>query len=156
MRLNLGAGGAPLAGHVNVDRVQLPGIDVVHDLDAGPWPFPDGVVTWIEAKDVFEHVSDPILFMTECWRVLVPMGCLRIRTPHYSSPDAFTDPTHRRHCTEYSFHYWIPGNVYYEQHNAAYGGVAFHLVSMQMDAGSMVVHLLKRSLTESLDVEVPA
>lgn len=43
---------------VNLDRVALPGIDVVHDLDVGPWPFEDGAASSIEAKDVFEHVND--------------------------------------------------------------------------------------------------
>jgi len=91
--------------------------------------------------------------MVESWRVLTPHGRLWIRTPHFRSMDSFTDPTHRRHCTEHSFHYWIPGNVYHAEHNAAYGGVSFRLLSMQMDRGSLVVHLMKLSPDESLDVE---
>lgn len=154
--INLGAGGKPLPDYVNVDRVQLPGIDVVHDLDIGPWPFGSETYTEIRAKDVFEHVNDPILFMTECWRILTPGGKLWIRTPHYRSVDSFTDPTHKRHCTEHSFSYWIPGNVYFEEHNAAYGGVRFTGVSLRMDAGSMIVHLEKLSLPESLDANVRA
>lgn len=154
--LNLGAGGRIRAGYVNVDRVQLPGIDVVHDLDVGPWPWADGTAEEIRARDVFEHVNDPILFMTECHRILAPGGVLWIRTPHISSLDSFTDPTHKRHLTEHSFNYWIPGNVYYAEHNAAYGGVAFGAHSLRMDQGSMVVQLVKLPRDETLDPEDPA
>ena len=145
MRLNLGAGGLvnPDPEVVNVDRVALPGIQVVHDLDVGPWPFESDSFSSIRAKDIFEHVGDAILFMTECHRVLVPHGALWIRTPHISSLDAFTDPTHRRFPTEFTFDYWVPGTVYHREHNAAYGGVSFRKHSLEIEGGAVVVHLVK-------------
>lgn len=143
MKLNLGAGGSPVPDFVNVDRVLLPGIQVVHDLDVVPWPFPDCSAVHITAKDVFEHVGDPIGFMTECHRVLEPGRRLWIRTPHITSLDAFTDPTHRRFPTEYTFDYWVPGTVYHREHNAAYGGVSFEKQRMVIKNGAIEVTLVK-------------
>lgn len=133
MRLNLGCGSVTREGWVNVDAVKLAGVDVVHDLDVAPWPWEDGSVTRIEAKDIFEHVDRPVLFMTECHRVLRPGGVLHVRTPHYSCVDAFTDPTHKRQCTEQTFDFWIPGTVHYRVNNAGYGGVAFDRVDLHID-----------------------
>lgn len=143
MRLNLGAGGHPEEGYVNVDRVALPGIERVHDLDVGPWPWGAGSVSVVRAKDVFEHVNDPVLFVNECWRVLVDGGLLWIRTPHYRSPDAFTDPTHKRFLTEHSFDYWIADTMLFADHNAAYGGAVFELATFTPDGGSMIFRLRK-------------
>lgn len=142
IKLNLGCGSLTLSGFVNVDLAPGPGVDQVHDLDQ-PWPWPDQSVEMIEAKDVFEHVEDAILFMTESWRVLTMRGTLRIRTPHWRNRDAFTDPTHKRFPTEHTFDFWIPGTTLFDLHNRAYGGVSFERMSGRMDGGSMEFILAK-------------
>ena len=143
MRLNLGCGSRPLPKYVNVDVVPLEHVDVVHDLDVTPWPWQDGEATKIVARDIFEHVDNPIAFMTECHRILHPGGTLRLQTGYYQWVDAFTDPTHKRFPTWQTFDYWIPGTVYHKEHNAAYGGISFRLNEMRPDDGSMVVDLVK-------------
>jgi predicted SAM-dependent methyltransferase len=143
VRLNLGCGSRTMEGWVNVDHAEIPGVDVVWDLDAGPWPWADGAVSRIEARDVFEHVTDPILFMTECHRVLEAGGQLFIRTPFYLSPDAFTDPTHKRFPTEHTFDYWVPGTLLFEHHNRAYGGVSFLRKSLEIVDGQQEIILWK-------------
>lgn len=143
MRLNLGSGSAPQLDMVNVDRVDISGVDLVHDLDVLPWPFGDATVEMIMAQDVFEHVEDPVGFMTESHRVLESGGELLIKAPHFRHQDAFTDPTHRRFCTEYTWDYWIKGTVLYERHGAAYGGVAFALDRRQVVSGAIFIHLHK-------------
>ena len=107
--LNVGAGCNPQPGMVNLDRVALPGVDVVHDLDVFPWPFPDEHFDQVVAVQVFEHVEHPVGFMREAWRVLKPGGTLLIIVPHYLSENSHTDPTHRRHCTVHTWDYWIAG-----------------------------------------------
>jgi hypothetical protein len=59
--------------------------------------------------------------MAEAHRVLHVAGWLHIEVPHYQSRNAFTDPTHRRYCTEETFCYWVPGTWLWEV-----GGVAYH------------------------------
>lgn len=143
MRLNLGSGSQPMMGSVNVDLVALPEVDVVHDLDVAPWPW-DGASVWeIVAQDVFEHVADPVRFMTESHRVLQTGGTLHIKSPHFRHQDAFTDPTHRRFCTPHTWDYWIKGTVLYERHNPAYGAVAFDLVQRQVYNGAIFIQLHK-------------
>ncbi len=144
MWLNLGCGSeGRTSGVVNVDRVALPNVDIVHDLDVTPWPFESDAYDRIKAQDVFEHVDDPIGFMTECHRVLKPGGELLIKSPHFRHQDAFTDPTHRRFCTEHTWDYWINGTALFKLHNPAYGGVSYGLRSRQVAAGAIFILLHK-------------
>src|SRR5258708_3920650 len=69
IRLNLGCGPALMEGFVNVDIFAWPGVDVIADLDQ-PWPFEDGSCEFIVAAHVLEHLTEPVLFMKEAWRVL--------------------------------------------------------------------------------------
>lgn len=147
MRLNLGCGTRQKMGWVNVDRADMTlanGPEFMRwDLDVSPWPWKDESVDEIEARDVFEHVDSALVFMNECWRILKPSAYLYIHTPHYRSVDAFTDPTHRRFPTEHTFDYWVPGTLLFIDHNVAYGGARFELVTLEPDNGSMNV-LLRR------------
>lgn len=144
MILHLGAGQKPVDGRVNVDVVAMPGIDVVHDLDVYPWPWADDSIEEIHALHLFEHVVDPVGFMAEAWRVLVLGGLLHVEVPHYQSRNAFTDPTHRRYCTEETFRYWVPGTWLYEIGGVAYHrGTAFAEERVEVVAGDLVVDLRK-------------
>lgn len=156
MRLNLGSGSRPLPGWLNVDIAQTGHVDYVWDLDTpGNWPFvtsstrgPEpadhaGKVEQIVAKDVFEHLSDPIHFMVQCHRALRVGGQLYIRVPHYLHRDAFTDPTHKRFCTEHTFDYWIPGTQLFNDHNAAYGAVSFNRHHIAVGGGAIDITLIK-------------
>jgi predicted SAM-dependent methyltransferase len=146
VRLNLGAGSVVRKNWVNVDLVQLPGIDIAFDLDKHTaWPWRDEEISEIEAKDIFEHLHRPVWFMAECHRVLRPSGRLHIRTPHMASPDSWTDPTHVRHCNEHSFDFWIPGNIHYKTNNAAYGGISYALVNLAIDNGTIDITLRKQA-----------
>jgi SAM-dependent methyltransferase len=146
-RLNLGAGYDIRTGWVNSDIAELPGIDVVHDLDVAPWPWDNASVDEIRAMDVFEHVNDPLVFMNQAGRVLKPGGVLRIRSPHWRSESAYTDPTHRRFCTERTWDYWIKGTEYNLKYGAAYcyWDVLFEKVSLELtDGGSNILIVLRR------------
>ena len=94
--LLVGCGHNARAGWVNLDLAPLPGVDVVHDLDAGPLPFPDASFELIECVNVLEHVEDLTAVMRELHRVLEPGGVLFATAPHFTSMTWPTDPTHRR------------------------------------------------------------
>lgn len=110
MKINLGAGREPSPGWVRVDILDLPDIDVVHDLSVFPWPFKDNEAEEIKAIDLFEHIepSKTILFVEECWRILKPGGKLFIQTPHWQSPNCWIDPTHYRGFSAQSLDYFDP------------------------------------------------
>lgn len=122
VKLNLGSGIDALSGYVNVDSANVPGVNVICDLDESPWPWNDNGVTEIRAFDIFEHVTDPLLFMRECHRVLVVGGILNLHTCYWRSQNAYTDPTHKRFCTEESFDYWCPGTYLHSRYGNAYAG----------------------------------
>lgn len=147
-RLNLGAGSKARRGWVNVDRVPLPGITTVYDLDTPyQWPWENGSVSAIEADNVFEHLAEPVKFMTECHRVLQPRGTLHILTPHFSSRASWDDPTHVRHCTPWSWDFWIPGTEHFEASNAAYGAVSYERVSIEARQDGMIDVTLRKPPT---------
>jgi len=144
--LNLGCGQKPRPDAVNVDRVAMPGVDVVHDLDSHPWPWHPETATEVHALHIFEHVADPIGFMEQAHRVLIPGGLLHIEVPHWQSRNAYTDPTHRRFCTEETFRYWVPGNWLWTIGGPAYHrGCAFDEVLNEVTGhGDLVVELRRR------------
>jgi SAM-dependent methyltransferase len=123
-RLNVGTGWNvdPSPDVVNLDWKQFPGVQVVHNLDDHPWPFPDNEFSDVRAVHVFEHVVDPIGFMAEAHRVLEPNGTLRLFVPHYQSENSFTDPTHVRHCTLRTWDYWCEGTQLFNE--SSYAGDA--------------------------------
>lgn len=102
-KINLGAGTDIQEGYVNVDMVDLEGIDVVHNLMRYPWPFEDNSASEIRAVDVLEHLPPyigeehgVIKFINECWRILEHGGELFIQTPGWRAEFLWIDPTHVR------------------------------------------------------------
>jgi SAM-dependent methyltransferase len=103
--LNLGCGRKHMPDAVNVDAVPSVGPDVVHDLNQRPWPFPGGRFTEVHMYDVIEHLDDVVKTMEEIHRVCRHHAVVHITVPHFSSANAFTDPTHRHYFASRTFHY---------------------------------------------------
>jgi len=129
---------------VNLDRVKLPGVDVVWNVDDHEWPFPAGRFAQVWGCNIFEHVRDPIAFMADAWRVLEPGGLLHLVGPWWQSEDAHTDPTHRRSLTLRTFDYWIPGTALHDQLGAQYAGDAvFECQNIERIGDSVLAYLVK-------------
>jgi len=147
VRVNLGCGRDILPGWVNVDiAANLIGAPyTVWDLDVHPWPWAADSVDEIRARDIFEHVNDPVGFITECHRILKPGATMRMQTTYWQWIDAYTDPTHKRFPTEQTFDFWVKGTALYEAQNAQMGGVEFVKVKVQPNpnTGQMDVILRK-------------
>ena len=125
--LVLGAGRKPIAGAINVDIVSDTNPDVVHDLNVRPWPFPDNSFSEIHANDVIEHLESVIGAMEEIHRVSKAGARVRITVPHFSSPNAFSDPTHRHYFGWLTFRY-LTG----EHEFSFYTAVRFRVISEQI------------------------
>lgn len=110
--LHLGAGKKYHPEAVNVDLVASTNADVVHNLDATPWPLPDGHFREVWAYDVIEHLTDVVKAMEEIHRVCADGAVVKITVPHYSCGNAFTDPTHRHYFSVASFNYFTGDNEF--------------------------------------------
>ena len=109
-RLNLGCGTDIRAGWVNLDSsAQIPGVDVVHDLELRPFPFADEAFAFILAQDVLEHMTNAVATLRELHRILRPGGSVRIRVPHFTSRNNFIDPTHHGQFAIEWFDFFVQG-----------------------------------------------
>ena len=93
--LDVGCGSAKHPGAVGLDISPDTAADVVHDLDVFPYPFDDDSFDQVLLQDVIEHVAEPIKVFDELHRICRPGARIQLRTPHFSSVLAYSDPTHR-------------------------------------------------------------
>ena len=115
LRLDLACGQHKADGHTGVDRIALPGVDVVHDLGRYPWPFKDESAEAIRVSHYVEHIPMAedlegvdllIKFMNECYRLLIVGGRMHVIAPWWASARSWQDPTHRRAISDASFLYY--------------------------------------------------
>lgn len=106
--LNIGCGSDARAEYVNLDKVQLPGVDVVWDITRFPYPFDDNRFSSVLMINVLEHLPDPIKVLEEICRICEPGASVVIRVPYWNSIEQSTDPTHIKFFTERSFNYFDP------------------------------------------------
>jgi len=109
MKIDLGCGVSKSDGHIGVDRLLLPEVDVVADLEA-PLPFLTDSVDALYSKSVLEHLTELELALSEIHRVVKTDGVVHILVPHFSSPFGFSDYTHRRFFGYFTFDYFVPAS----------------------------------------------
>ena len=107
--LDIGCGTNKAAGAVGMDVNPRTAADVIHDLDARPYPFEDDWFDEIICRHVIEHVHDPVTVMSELHRITRPGGVIKIVAPHWTNPDFATDLRRRNHLNSYSFRNLIEG-----------------------------------------------
>ncbi len=105
--LELGCGRRKRAGAIGVDRIDLPEVDIVADVEEGLDFLPDGCVDEIYVRSFFEHVENFEGLMSEIVRVLKKGGKVFAYVPHFSNPYYYSDPTHKRFFGLYSFYYFV-------------------------------------------------
>lgn len=92
--LDVGCGSKKHPGAVGLDISADTDADVVHDLNVLPWPLEDDGFDQILLQDVIEHLDDLYGVFAELHRVARPGARVHLRTPHFSSALAYSDPTH--------------------------------------------------------------
>jgi len=81
---------------IGMDRRKTPVVDIVHDAEVFPWPFPAKSCNKILMSHLIEHIKPWLMIdlMDECWRVLKLGGQLLIAVPYATSFGYYQDPTH--------------------------------------------------------------
>lgn len=102
-RLELGCGNNKSEDAWGIDHINTSETDQVQDLNEENWNLPSNHFTWIRAKDVIEHLDNPVNFLEEVYRISKPGAKIIIKAPHFTSPDLAADPTHQRAFSYESF-----------------------------------------------------
>jgi len=118
-------------------------VDVTHDLNIAPWPWPDNRFNAIFAEDVLEHLQDFMMFFNESWRIMKEGGVIYVQVPSYKDENAWRDPTHIRPYHPDAFSYLDP-DTYWGNKYDFYTDRKWRLVSVE-DGGNIVAVLSKRS-----------
>lgn len=105
--VELGCGDKKKFGGIGIDRVDLPDIDIVADIENGLPFLPDNSVDCIHCRSVFEHIKNFESLMREIVRVLKKDGEAHVFVPHFSNPHYYSDFTHIRFFGLYSFYYFV-------------------------------------------------
>lgn len=120
---------------VGIDRSPQSAADIVWDLDKVPWPLPDGTFTRVYMSHIIEHVQDVMATMNEVHRVCKAGADVYVVTPHFSSHNSYSDPTHLRHLAVSSFQHFSGSG--FPGHSA--GSERFDVVSAGVTFGSNAV-----------------
>src|ERR1700722_5659804 len=71
---------------IGIDFQELPGVDIVHDIEIYPWPLPDECIWIAVGSHIAEHINPAkfgfINWMNEIWRVLMVDGQLMLSMPY--------------------------------------------------------------------------
>jgi len=105
--LDIGCGNHKVKGSIGLDFVKIEGVDIVHDLNKVPYPFKKNSFDIVYANQVLEHLDvslDKVL--GELCRISKPNGRIRIIVPHALNVAGFSDPTHRKFFTWFTFDYF--------------------------------------------------
>ncbi len=125
--LDIGCGAAKTPGAVGLDISADTAADIVHDLDAFPYPIEDESFDQILLQDVIEHLREPIKVFEELHRIGRPGAEIQLRTPHFSSVLAYGDPTHRHYFSALAIRSLA------EPRFAHYTAVRFRVVHVTLD-----------------------
>lgn len=105
--LDIGCGKQKKTGAIGIDRVDLPQVDIVADIEDGLEFIPNNSIDKIYCFSCLEHISNFEKLMGEIIRVLKKDGKVVVEVPHFSNPYYYSDPTHKRFFGLYSFYYFV-------------------------------------------------
>jgi len=105
--IDLGCGPKKKAGTITIDKIDMPSVDIIADLEEGLPFLPDRCADQINCKSILEHVDNFENLMREIVRILKKDGKAHIFVPHFSNPYFYSDFTHKRHFGLYSFYYFV-------------------------------------------------
>ena len=119
------------AAAIGLDRQPGSKADILCELAHFPWPLRDNCADKIYLSHFLEHQPDVLRAMAEVHRVAKPGAEVVIATPHYSSPDSYTDPSHLVHMGVRSFDYFVQDSF----QDFTYGAGGFRILERGLTFG---------------------
>ena len=105
--IDLGCGPKKKPGRIGIDKVDMPHVNIVADIEDGLPFLPDRSVDEIYCRSVLEHIKNFENVIKEIVRVLKKDGRAHIFVPHFSNPYYYSDFTHVRFFGLYTFYYFV-------------------------------------------------
>lgn len=166
-KINVGCGRNIIPEWINLDYAELPGVDIVFDLELcenHQIPLSDDSINEILLSHVIEHIKNILPMMQELHRISRTSAKMIIRVPYGSSDDAYEDPTHVRQLFLGSFGYF--SQPYYWRADYGYRGdwqvkkitLAVEKKFGQDRTGNQIMDLVKhqRNMVKEMIVELIA
>ena len=138
--VDLGCGENKAEGAVGVDHHPYPGVDIVADLNETPLPLEEGRFSRVICTHMIEHIADPVAFLREVHRISKPGARVEFVTPHFSSINSWSDPTHRWHLSSIWYEVLLPGGYLSRQVGA------FELISSRVIFGKALRCLIPKAI----------
>jgi SAM-dependent methyltransferase len=150
--LDVGCGRDKLRGAVGIDIAHDTDAEIIHDLTLFPWPVADNSFDVVRLWSVIEHLPDTVRTMAEVHRLARPGATVLIGTPHFSSANAFTDPTHIHFFSARFLDYFIEGTELFDKYSF-YSNTRFRLLERQI---TLAPFWTKLRLTRLMNAWLPA
>ena len=109
-KCDLGCGLRKTEGFFGVDIYPYEGVDFVQNLGDAQWKLETDRFEEVVCRHVIEHVQDMVHFMSEVHRICQDGALVTFETPHFSSMNSWSDPTHRLHLSSYWYENFQPGH----------------------------------------------
>jgi predicted SAM-dependent methyltransferase len=142
--LNIGAGEKLIEGVINVDIIELPGIDKVCDIRY--LTFDSNEFDEVYAEYVLCQIRDSQDFkkaMNEVWRVLKPGGLFHIKVPNANFPCAFQDPMDCRYFIPETFDYFNKDHYRFQKFH--YGFKPWAVVKIEKEKEDRLYVVLQKA-----------
>ncbi|HJW28717.1 MAG TPA: methyltransferase domain-containing protein, partial [Saprospiraceae bacterium] len=97
--------------YIGIDSVDLPGVDIVHNLEDGLPFIPENSVDEVTSAHTLEHIANFEGLMKDIHRILKKDGIHSVVVPHWSNPHYYSDFTHKRFFGLYTFDYFTPQSM---------------------------------------------
>ncbi len=145
--IELGCGPSKQADTIGIDAFQLPGVDIVTNLENGLPFIPDNSVDEISSVHFLEHINNIEFLIKEIHRVLKPTGIHKAIVPHFSNPHYYSDLTHKKFFGLYTFDYYATDSTKLKRTVPGfYNSFKFNITSRKLVFKSQffVRHMIKR------------
>ncbi|WP_051533996.1 methyltransferase domain-containing protein [Desulfitibacter alkalitolerans] len=111
MKIDLGSGKRRQPGYIGIDRIDIPGVDIVADINKGI-PLENDVVDYVIASHSLEHVDDLMKTMEEIYRVCKHMAIVCIVAPYFNTSLNMANPYHKQAFNEHTPRFFTSNNNY--------------------------------------------